>query len=407
MVPLEFQAERWRRIRVHQDADEYLSDIPDFMKEDLEKFSPRRLRKIAKVADLFVRGTRDALYRLARTTRDRPRDVQDEPRLVVPKALRDDVLHYGHEEFQGGHQGITRTHKRLCSEFYWPGMYADVEPFVKECVACASVEGKPPRGGPSPGNIELQQPFKVVSMDFVTHMPNEYILLLFQDMFSGYVMCKPMNSTTAQDVAETYEERVFQNCGASSMIRHDQDPRFMSEVFTRFWELFNSRQRAILGYRPQANGQQERSDQPVGYSYLYIEQPDQSDWDDHAERFMFALNTSFDATRLDTPFYVVHGWDPQNTLKAMLGPTPSSVPERTAYEWSRKVQRDYCYAKACSEGIPNSTVMRKRNKTRRHSSGLQTQKWKELCERLKSGFQKGDVVWLYIYAMDLFELTKD
>ncbi|OWZ14400.1 LOW QUALITY PROTEIN: reverse transcriptase [Phytophthora megakarya] len=375
------------------DADEYLSEIKDFLKENFEKFSPRRLRKVAKVAALFVLDTRDVLYRLARSTRDRPRDFQDEPRLVVPKALRDDVLHYGHEDFQGGHQGITRAYKRLCSEFYWPGMYADVEHFVKECVDCGSGTGKPPNAGPSPGNIEPRQPFEVVSMDFVTHMPKSNrghtFLLLFQDMFSGYVMCKPMNSTTAQDVAEAYEERVLRNFGSSSMVRHDQDPRFMSEVFTRFRERLHRRQRATLGYRPQANGQQERSVQTVVRCIrAYIEQADQSDWDDHAERLMFALNTSFDATRLDTPFYLIHGWDPQSTLKAMLGPTPSSVPEKTAYEWRRKVQRDYSYAQACAEDL--------QNKARRHRSDLQTQNWNELSERLKSGFQKGDAVWLYI-----------
>ncbi|OWY91552.1 hypothetical protein PHMEG_00039816 [Phytophthora megakarya] len=58
----------------------------------------------------------------------------------------------------------------------------------------------------------------------------------------------------------------------------------------------------------------------------------------------------------------------------MLGPTPSS--------------RDYSYAKACAEDL--------QNKARRHRSDLQTQKWKELSERLKAGFQKGDAVWLYI-----------
>ncbi|OWZ01461.1 reverse transcriptase, partial [Phytophthora megakarya] len=153
-------------------------------------------------------------------------------------------------------------------------------------------------------------------MDLVTHMSKSdrgnTFLLLFQDMFSGYVMYKPMDSTTAQAVAKAYEERVDRNFGASSMIRHDQDPRFMSE-------------QATLGYQPQANGQQERSVLTVVRSIRpYIEQADQSDWDDHSERLMFALNTSFDATCLDTPFYMIHGWNPQRTLKTMLGPTPSS-----------------------------------------------------------------------------------
>ncbi|OWZ17864.1 reverse transcriptase [Phytophthora megakarya] len=112
--------------------------------------------------------------------------------------------------------------------------------------------------GPSPGNTEPRRPFEVVSMDFVTHMPKSdrgnTSLLLFQDMFLGFVMCKPMSSTTAQDIADAYEEQVFRMFGGSEIIRHDQDPRFMSEVFTRFRELLGSRQRSTLSYRPQANG---------------------------------------------------------------------------------------------------------------------------------------------------------
>ncbi|KAE8894795.1 hypothetical protein PF003_g20839 [Phytophthora fragariae] len=113
-----------------------------------------------------------------------------------------------------------------------------------------------------------------------------------------------------------------------------------------------------------------------------------SDWDDHAERLMFALNASFDATRLEMPFYLVHGWEAQGTVSVMLGPRPSSVQEKTAYEWRRKFQRDYSYALACAE---NLQVQAKKMR-----SDVQTQKWKELTERLKAGFEKGDAVWLYI-----------
>ncbi|OWZ13266.1 reverse transcriptase [Phytophthora megakarya] len=276
-------------------------------------------------------------------------------------------------------------------------MYVDVERHVKECVDCASGKGHPSNPGPSPGNIEPRRPFEVVSMNFVTHMPKSErgntFLLLFQDMFSGFVMCKPMSSTTAsptaQDVAEAYEERVFRVFGASEMIRHDQDPRFMSEIFTRFRELLGSRQRSTLSYRPQANGQQERSVQTVIQSVrAYVAEADQSDWDDHAERLMFAVNTSFDSTRLDTPFYLVHGWDARGTVSSMLGPKPSSLPEQTAYEWGRKFQHDYGYARACAQDL--------QKKAKRLRSEAQTQKWRELSERLKSGFERGDAVWLYI-----------
>ncbi|OWZ20431.1 reverse transcriptase [Phytophthora megakarya] len=92
-------------------------------------------------------------------------------------------------------------------------MYADVERHVKECVDYASGNGHPSNPGPSPGNIEPRWPFEVVSMDSVTHMPKSSD----EDMFSGFVMCTPMSSTIAQDVAESYEVRVFRMFGASEL----------------------------------------------------------------------------------------------------------------------------------------------------------------------------------------------
>ncbi|OWZ06660.1 reverse transcriptase, partial [Phytophthora megakarya] len=381
-----YQDERWRRIKVHQDEDFWIQQMKRVLRGDVSVLKdvsdlPRnQVKKIAKVSDQFVLDSREVLYRLSTPTPERPRNKQSELRLVVPETLRADMLHYSHEDFHVGHQGINRTFERLRSEFFWIGMYADVQKFVRKCVDCASAKGRPPVLGPSPGNIEPRYPFEVVSMDFVTELPesdrgNTY-LLLFQDQFSGYDMCKPMRNTEVQDVAEAYEECVFRRFGASSMIRHDQDPRFMSKVFARFRGLLKSKQRATLGY---VNGQQERSVQTVMRSVrAYVAEVDQSDRDEHAERLMFALNTSFDAARLDTPFYLVHGWDAQGTISAILDPKPSSpkpstVQERTALEWRRKMQRDYSYAIACAEDL---------QKKEKH--------------RVKAGFETGDSVWLYI-----------
>ncbi|GMF90235.1 unnamed protein product [Phytophthora fragariaefolia] len=63
-------------------------------------------------------------------------------------------------------------------------------------------------------------------------------------------------------------------------------------------------------------------------------------------------------------------------------------PERTVFQWRRKTQRQYGYAIVCAEDL--------QKKAKRQRSEIQTKKWKELSERLKSGFEKGDSVWLYI-----------
>ncbi|GMF66316.1 unnamed protein product [Phytophthora lilii] len=127
-----------------------------------------------------------------------------------------------------------------------------------------------------------------------------------------------MSDTSAFMVAQGFEEYVYRRFGAPSLIRHDRDPRFMSEVFQAFAEMLQSRSRATLSYRPQANGQQERSVKKVMQSVkVYAEDPLQQDWDEIAERLVFVINNSFDLTRKETPFYLVHGWDARSTLKAM------------------------------------------------------------------------------------------
>ncbi|OWZ17189.1 reverse transcriptase [Phytophthora megakarya] len=204
----EYQDERWRRIKVHQDEDLWIQQMKKVLKGDVSDRPRNQVKKIAKGFDPFVLDSREVLYTLSTSTSERPHKNQSERRLVVPETLRADMLHYSHEDFQGGHQGINRTFERLRSEFYWIGMYANVQKFVRECVDCASAKGRPPVLCPSPGNIEPIYPFEVVSMDFVTELPesdrgNTY-LLLFQDQFSGYVMWKPMRKTEAQNVAEGY-----------------------------------------------------------------------------------------------------------------------------------------------------------------------------------------------------------
>ncbi|GMF60602.1 unnamed protein product [Phytophthora fragariaefolia] len=103
---------------------------------------------------------------------------------------------------------------------------------------------------------------------------------------------------------------------------------------------------------------------------------------------MWELNTSFDATRLDTLFYLLHGWDPQNTVLAMLGSPPSGFIQKVSYEWRRKVQRQHEYAQAWAKDLLAEAKSKR--------SEAQTRIWMELSERPKKGFEVGDAVWLYL-----------
>ncbi|GMF55585.1 unnamed protein product [Phytophthora fragariaefolia] len=108
--------------------------------------------------------------------------------------------------------------------------------------------------------------------------------------------------------------------------------------------MMQSRSRATLSYRPQANGQQERSVKTMIQTVrIYVEDPLQADWDDIVEKLVHAINNSRDSTRQETPFYLVHGCDARSTLKDMnesirQGQT-NSAETSDAAEWRREANR--------------------------------------------------------------------
>ncbi|GMF53884.1 unnamed protein product [Phytophthora fragariaefolia] len=174
----------------------------------------------------------------------------------------------------------------------------------------------------------------------------------------------------------------------------------------------------MLSYRPQANGQQERSVKTTIQTVrACVEDPLQSDWDDIAEKMMHAINNSRDSTRQETPFYLVHGWDAQLTLKSM----PSTIKKDLAnsadaaqwrreanhkreialqlakeYQLAEKAQRAEAHNAQISgkekRSLPDSTQL-----TRERSTDSEdTDSEDEPAEPQRSLFRAGDQVWLFM-----------
>ena len=111
-------------------------------------------------------------------------------------------------------------------------------------------------------------------------------MLLWVDLFLGYVIAKASSSRSAQTIAENYEECVFRRFGASEAIRHDSEPGFMSDFFRAFYWIARQKQRATMAYRPHANGTAERMVQMLTRSIkIYVMDENQKVWDE-SDRLM-------------------------------------------------------------------------------------------------------------------------
>ncbi|POM79581.1 LOW QUALITY PROTEIN: Reverse transcriptase [Phytophthora palmivora] len=77
-----------------------------------------------------------------------------------------------------------------------------------DCVIVWIVRLSKPRiQGDSPGNLHATYPFQIIAMDHIPSVPRSHKgnteLLIFEDLFTGYVIAKASSSSNAQTVAET------------------------------------------------------------------------------------------------------------------------------------------------------------------------------------------------------------
>ncbi|OWY92685.1 reverse transcriptase [Phytophthora megakarya] len=143
------------------------------------------------------------------------------------------------------------------------------------------------------------------------------------------------------------------------------------------------RQRATLAYRPQANGAAERMVQTITRAIkMYIADNDQRDWDEYAERLTYALNTAHDRTRDETPFFLVHGWDPRSTLEATLAIGNTSHRDVEARRWRMRIHRHYKTARAQALELFREAV--------------DTRATRKNARATEHAIQRGSQVWLYL-----------
>ncbi|POM67582.1 Reverse transcriptase [Phytophthora palmivora] len=298
------QRMRMERINRAQDEEKWILDLKAYLRGDVQDLTSTEAKNCSKIADRYETDESGLLFYFPPTKQfDEDRDLV--AKLVVPETLQGDLMHHYHSSLEGGHQGIGRTYHKIRAHFHWRGLYQSVQRYV--------------------GNTEL---------------------LIWIDLFTGYVIAKASASRTAQTVAENYEECVFRRFGASEAIRHDREPGFMSDFFRSFNKIVGQRQRATMAYRPQANGTTERMVGTLTRAVkMYVEDIDQRDWDEYAERLTFALNTAQDRVRGDTPFYLLHGWDPRSTLEAMVPLGSTRRRDREPRRWRYRIQKQYQQAR--------------------------------------------------------------
>ena len=244
--------------------------------------------------------------------------AKNKKRIYIPTDLRRDALCEYHDARPAGHPGVGAMTKKVLKHLWWPTIHRDIRQYVRGCQTCqASKVNTHPTAPPITPHDVASNPFlfKQVSVDLVTDLPPargcDSILTIVDQGLTKAAFFLPTNKTASlAEIANLYHNAVYPNYGIPDAVISDRGPQFMSSFTHDLYSKSGIELKATTAYRPQSNGEAERVNQEIGtYLRMYcMEKPD--DWSLYLADAQFAHNSRVHSTHGQTPFYLLHGYEP-------------------------------------------------------------------------------------------------
>ena len=242
-------------------------------------------------------------------------------RIYVPlyEELRLHLLQQHHNSPAAGHPGRAKTYQLLGRKYFWPHMHEDVARYVKNCHICQ--RSRTPRHAPY-GTLKSlsipQQPWKELSMDFVTGLPwsqgYDAILVVVDRLTKMRHLIPCRTSTSAEDLANLFLENVWRLHGLPDGIVSDRGPQFASIFWRSLCKRLQIQPRLSTAFHPQSDGQTERVNAIMEQylrSFVNYQQDDWCKWLPLAE---FSANNLCSETTGVSPFFACYGFNPRFEL---------------------------------------------------------------------------------------------
>ena len=202
--------------------------------------------------------------------------------LVVPVTLRPQILSEYHDSLVGGgHQGFDRTYHAIKSKYYWKGMHAQVDSYVRTCKQC-QLSKRSHNSRPAPLHpMPVAAIFQRWHMDFLGPLKKagggEQYILLVVDSFSRWCEAFALKDQKATTVATILYEQIFTRYGAPRELISDRGANFMSKLVMALCKLFEVKRHHTSAYHPQTNAACERMNSTIGQALRVYVKDDQSD----------------------------------------------------------------------------------------------------------------------------------
>ncbi|GJP76558.1 hypothetical protein CLOP_g6983 [Closterium sp. NIES-67] len=201
--------------------------------------------------------------------------------------LRQLLLEEYHDVLYAGHFGSNKTLTGIAKHYYWPHLAEDVQKFVTSCDTCQRMKSsKQKKAGLLQPLPVPEQPWQVVSLDFITGLPpttsGHDAILVVIDKFSKMGHFIPTHTTArTEETAQLFVRYIISQHGIPTTLISDRNPKFTSKFWKELMSLLGTKLAMSSAYHPQIDGQTERLNQ-IDEQLLRAASKDEiSKWDLH------------------------------------------------------------------------------------------------------------------------------
>jgi len=301
--------------------------------------------KEVEVKDGLIRRTADKVILVP--------DTQRAKTLVVSEC---------HDDETAGHLGRDKTVDRVKLRYYWEGMDAWIDEYVRSCVKCQQTKesNQHPAGKLMPLPIPTR-PWERIGVDFIGPLPvtksKFNAVLTVVDHFTKWKVLVPVSTTlTAEEVAKVLMNTVVAGYGTPSMIVSDRDVRFTAGFWKQWWAAVGTKLGMSTAYHPQTDGQSERENRTAMQVMRSVIGDSHNDWDEKLPMIQFAMNSAKQASTGKSPAMMMFGRELATPFDVKLG---TSVVTNPAVEEMR-LRLERVWAEATKK-MEQSQVRQKRN----------------------------------------------